>query len=614
MGDETPQPSVVREPGRSRRADRGTRRLAVALAICLLAGAVPGVGATRAVGSIQGIELPEALRTIEVRCEHGAVATAAPEASEAGARILGDGGNAVDAAVAAAFALGVVGPCTSGLGGQTYILVHFADGRIVAIDGSATVPVATDATMLADAVRSNTLGSYATIATPGTVAALVHASRRFGRKSLAEVISPAIGLARYGHRLTPEQSSTIRGNLAMFRWSESLARTFLNPDFDPWEPSHVYCQDDLADTLEQIAVGGDDAFYRGPIAAAIEADMLANGGFVRATDLARLRARELQPVRGRFRGFDVIGFPPPGAGAMVVEALQILDNAPPELTTTPSPDGLHLLVEAARIALLDGFAGNSPLALRTMRQLDPAHAARRYAQITLERALRQEEIVHGGGSPWTQLGTTQVSVVDDEGTVVALTQSISSNTGSGCVTPGLGFVHNSILRQFNSSDPSSPAFPVPGRVPQTTMAPTILAHDDQPFLALGSAGSSRIVSSIVAVVTNLVDRGVTLGEAVAAPRVLWDDDGEGKAYVEVAPPFGEQAADQLLCRGFPALYKLHFPCDPVNLRAFGGVNAVMIEPGSNVAVGVGDPRRFGAAATPCEEDAVTDEEPDPEAP
>ena len=557
--------------------------------------------------------LPAELQASEVRSAYGMVVSGIPEASRAGATILEQGGNAVDAAVAMAFAIGVVDPLNAGLGGQCYLLVHLHDGRDIAIDGSAPVPLRVVPKELKVLKESGVLYGYEFATTPATPAALAYTLKRFGTMSLAQVLVPAIELAEYGHQIKPTVLCVVDEFLARLRENGFLASVFLRDGSDPWPPGHVYCQPALAETFRRLATYGVEDFYHGRIAEEIAADMAANGGYVSMLDLARVRVTERPPVRGSYRGFDVVAFPYPGGGDIVVEALQILGTFSPDFLRQDSVDRMHLLLEAVRLAFRDAPPGVETPFFSTAF-LDPTRAQRRASLIRFDRALREEELPAAPSQYFNDRETTHISVVDRFGNAVALTQSLGY--GSFVATPGLGFQYNSLLETSEFCDAKSPNFPMPFRTVRSTMTPTIVFCNGQPFLVLGGAGSTRIPSMIVAVVSNVVDRGMSLRDAVMAPRTLFSRPNpknrpatcfspppevsyEDRAYLELAGPITAEQADQLEARGFTQQYRLTFPPhDPVKFRAFGGVNVVMFDPTTGVLVGVGDPRRHGAAAAP----------------
>jgi gamma-glutamyltranspeptidase/glutathione hydrolase len=556
-------------------------------------------------------ELPVELHAVEERSAYGMVAAGSPEAARAGALMLEQGGNAVDAAVAAAFAIGVTNPLDAGLGGQSYVLIHLRDGRDVAVDGSSPLPLRVIAEEIRPLKESGFLYGYKLVATPATPAALAYTLKRYGTMSLEQVLAPAIELADYGHVLMPNLERIVKTYADRIREDEFLANLLLKDGSDPWPPGHIYCQPVLAETLRRLAMHGVEDFYSGRIADEIATDIAANGGYVSRLDLVRLHVTERSPVRGDYRGLEVVAFPFPGGGEVILEALQILGAFPPELLRQDSVDRLHLLLEAVRLALRDAPGDEGTPFLSTVF-VDPTRAERRAALIRFDRALREEELPAVRSQHFNDRGTSHLSVVDRFGNAVALTQSLG--LGGVVATPSLGFEYNSLIETCEFCDRDSPSFPKPLGILRSTMTPAIVLCKGQPFLVLGSAGSSRIPSTIVEVVSNVVDRGMTLNEAVAAPRVLVDRPNprnpkgcrpapsdplsEPKVYLELAGPVTTEQADALLARGFTEQYRKSFPLDRTTLRAFGGVNAVLVDPVSGVLVGVGDPRRNGSAAAP----------------
>jgi gamma-glutamyltranspeptidase/glutathione hydrolase len=557
------------------------------------------------------VGLPAELQTSEVTSAGGMVAAGSPEAARAGALMLQRGGNAVDAAVAAAFAMGVVNPLDAGLGGQAYVLIHLSGGRDVAIDGSAPLPLRFVPDELKILQESGFPYGYKFACTPSTPAALAYTLQRYGTMSLAQVLAPAIELADFGHVMMPHIELIVAKYAGIFREDETMANILLKDGRDPWPPGHVYCQPVLAATLRRLATQGVQDFYHGQIAHEIAADMAANGGYVSTLDLARVRVTERWPVRGTYRGLDVIAFPYPGGGDIVVEALEILGAFPQDFLRYDSVDRLHLLLEAVHIAFRDAFNGAETPFLSTVL-LDPARAKERASLIRFDRALHEDELPPARGQWFQDRETTNVSVVDRFGNAVALTQSLGD--GSGVAAPSLGFEYNSFLESFEFCDRQSPNFPKPFATVRSTMTPTILFCNGQPFLVLGAPGSARIPSTIISVVTNVVDRGMTLRDAVAAPRVLADrlnpksPNGCKAApsdplsvpsiYVELAAPITVEQADELQARGFVDQYRQDFPVQGKTLRAFGGLTAVLVDPATGLLSGVGDPRRNCSAAAP----------------
>jgi gamma-glutamyltranspeptidase/glutathione hydrolase len=541
-------------------------------------------------------DLPEEIRSVEVRSPNGVVVANTREAAEAGARILQQGGNAVDAAVATALALGVSEAEASGIGGNAWLLIHLANGRDIAIDGSAAVPVGVRPSELQAQLDQGFDFGYKTVAAPGGLAAMAYALQRYGSRSFAAVVEPAIEIAEFGYRLPPHEI----GVLGAFGWKlrscPTLRDIFLGPSLEPWGSDHTFCMDDLAGTLRRLSRQGARDFYVGGIADAIDADMRAEGGFLRKSDLVAVRPVERAPFRGRYRGLEVISFPPPAGGGAVIEALQILENYPPQMLATHSVDVMMITLEAVRIALYDLYVAQNTGPLEALRMLDAKWAARRAALIRPERALAPGQILDGNVVPPRLEGSTHVSVIDGKGNAVAASLTFNEEFGACVATPRLGFPYNATLAFYNPASPRDPLYPHPGNVLPNTMAPTMVLRGGKPIMVLGGPGSARITSSIVGTIVNVIDRGMGAAEAVSEPRVLWDGSRTPRVLIEMAAPNTDGDVAELIRRGFFDIYTLRFPPRPIDLLAFGGVNLAMLDTPIGEAVGAGDPRRAGVAA------------------
>lgn len=547
--------------------------------------------------------LPEDLTSYPVRSFLGMVVSNSPDATRIGVEILEAGGNAVDAAVATAFALGVAEPGAAGLGGHAYLLVRLATGESFAIDGSSFTPRQAPLDQLQDLQLRQQVWGAPTIAVPTAPAALDLALKRFGTMPLQRILAPVIALAEHGVAMPPTQRAFLEHYLPSILESDFLAERYLRDGIELHEPERVFCQPELARTLRRVAEAGIEDFYRGEIAARIEADMIAFGSGVRREDLARVRPAVKPPVMGRFRDVEVLSFPFPGGGDAVVGALATIDRFPPELLLDDSPDAFHLLLEAVRLAQADALlAGEGRRTLPFATGLAERSRGHRARQIRFDRCLTREEISDREEfDTWADSATTHLSVADRHGNMVTATVSLGRNFGSCVVSPDLGISWNSLLSGARRTDYGARGLPRPWQPIRTLMAPTLVVRDGRPLLVLGSQSSGRITGSLVEVIINVVDRGLTLEEAVARPRTIWNGLIDGKVYMEMAPPNSEALTQVLRERGFWDTYELHFPADPINLAAFGGVNAIMMDPVAGTLIGVGDPRRFGVARAPCPE-------------
>lgn len=509
----------------------------------------------------------------------GAVATAHSGATEAGTRMLRAGGNAVDAAVAAAFALGVCEPAASGLGGQTMILLHMAEGRHhVAIDGSSRAP---NRIVPGSLGRAQRLRGYLATTVPSTPATLDFVRDKYGTKSLAEVLQPAIELAEEGVRVTALQNRLTRRELADLK-AGTAAPLFLRAGERPHPVGSLLTQPALAQTLRTLAEEGIKAFYQGSIARAIEADMIANGGLLRLDDLARIPLPvERRPVAGRFRGLRVLTMPPPGAGRTLIEMLNVVSHLPPKSFVLDTPTGAVMLAETIRRAFLDRrdrpFDPNYYDAAEDKYALSDEHAARVARQVKTRATRSVTDSPHGE--------TTHLSVMDGAGNAVALTQSIERVYGSCCATPELGFLYNDYISAFEHKDISHPYYLRPNGNPWASVAPTLVMRGRRPWLAIGSPGSERITPSILQVMLRMETQDPMT--AVTAPRLHCST--KGRVSLE-ATRFRSDIPAALRARGYEVDEREPF-------SFYLGCVQLVVRQGKEF-VGVADLRRDGAAGAP----------------
>lgn len=537
--------------------------------------------------------------------DFGMVATGSPEATRAAVEILERGGNAVDAAVAAAMMLSVADTDGSGLGGMTYMVLHLADGRDLVVDGSPPAPVGVVPAELLELELEGRLYGHKTVAVPTTPAVLELARSRYGTMPMAELLAPAIEVAEQGYDLSPIQITWTHLYMDKLLASRYLRFVAMEDGRTVGKPGDRLCRPALAATLRRLAAEGVESFYRGGIADDIERDMVARGGFLRKTDLAALRVRERPALRTDYRGFDVLSFPPPGGGCKVAGALEVLAQLPSPLLATDSVERLNLLVEAFRIAYVGDAAlaaayPNAPIAPDGC--IDAAEAEALAGLIEIGSVIPPERLENEADPRCSKFGdsTTQISVVDRLGTVVSLTQTLGRSFGAAEMSPDLGFPYNDFLENFNFSHPECPNFLRPRIVLATPMAPTIVLHDGVLVAALGSGASGRIPSIVAGTISNLVDRGLDLPTAVTAPRILWGGtvEQEPRVLMEITGSRAEADADTLLGFGYPIMDRVHFPADPLDLARMGSVNAVGLDLARGGFVGVGDPRRSGVALGP----------------
>jgi gamma-glutamyltranspeptidase/glutathione hydrolase len=487
-----------------------------------------------------------AAATQPVRAQHGMVVTVHALATQVGVGILQSGGNAVDAAVATGFALAVVHPEAGNLGGGGFMLIRIADSKTHFLDYREKAPAAATRDMYLDA-QGNVMQDaseigYKSIAVPGSVAGLVYAEQKWGKLTLKRVMGPAIKLAREGFALTWKEAQDFEDeDLAKFAES----RRVFQRNGDYYKPGEVFRQPELARTLERIADNPDD-FYHGSLARELAAAMQKGGGLITADDLAHYEVKEREPVRGTYRGYEVIGAPMPSSGGTVlIELLNILEGYDLAKMEDRSAQSIHFTVEAFRRAFFDRaeFMGDPDFAKVPVAQLidkryaaawresiDPMHASpsKELKRPAVFSELEQYAAAHPPATaPREGNHTTHYSVVDAAGNAVAVTTTLNDSFGSRVTADGLGFLLNDEMDDF-SSKPGVPnlygliqgdANAIgPGKRPLSSMTPTIVVHDGKTMLVLGSPGGSRIITTVANVLMGVVDYGMSIQEAVNAPR------------------------------------------------------------------------------------------------
>jgi gamma-glutamyltranspeptidase / glutathione hydrolase len=464
----------------------------------------------------------------------GMVVTNHPLGSAAGAEMLAAGGNAVDAAIGALFALTVVEPMMVGIFGAGMTHLRLADGRHLVIDNYTTAPAAARPDIYRpvsdtwpDYLRAEgdvNLVGLLSVGVPGTLKAWAEAIARFGRLDLETVMQPAIRHAERGFRATPylvEAVTQTAPDLARF---PETARTFL-PGGAPIKAGDLIVIPEYAAALRLIAAKGPGALYGGDLGATVADYMMRAGGIITLEDLARYETVERRPLRGRYRGFEITGAPPPTAGGLhLIEMLNILEGFDPRALGFGTAEYFHLIAEALKIGFADRNACTGDPAFVDVpieRLISKEHAASRRALIRIDRA-REYGAVPGVTA--ASAHTTHVTTADAEGNVVAMTQTINNLFGSKATVPGTGIILNNTMALFDPH-PGTPASVAPGKRVTSSMAPTIVLRDGKPAWALGLPGGVRIFTSVLQAVVNLIDHGMTLQEAVEAPRI-WSQGQE----------------------------------------------------------------------------------------
>jgi gamma-glutamyltranspeptidase / glutathione hydrolase len=493
-----------------------------------------------------GAAVPAPASTHPVHAAHAIVVSVHELASHVGVEVMQAGGNAVDAAVATGFALAVVHPAAGNIGGGGFMLIRMADGKAHFLDYREMAPAAATRDMYLDAQGNVIPGAseigYKAIGVPGSVAGMAYAEQKYGKLTLKQVMNPAIRLAREGYALSWEEAADMHDRyLAQFPES----RRVFQRNGEYYKPGEIFRQPDLARTLERIAEKPDD-FYHGALARELAAAMHKGGGLITPDDLARYEVKEREPVRGTYRGYEVISAPPPSSGgAVLIETLNILEGYDLGKMGDRSAQSMHYTIEAFRRAFFDRaeFMGDPDFAKIPVAQLidkryaaawqetiDPLHAT---ASTDLKRPAVFSELEQyaAGHSPVMGLHesnhTTHYSVMDADGNAVAVTTTINDWFGSRVTADGLGFLLNDEMDDFSSkpgvpnSDgliQSSTNAIGPGKRPLSSMTPTIVARDGKTVMVLGSPGSSKIITTVANVLMGVVDYGMNIQEAVNAPR------------------------------------------------------------------------------------------------
>lgn len=469
-----------------------------------------------------------------LRAKNGIVTSASKLASEVGVAALKQGGNAVDAAIATAFALAVTWPTAGNIGGGGFMVYHGDDGYATTFDFREEAPlVATERMFLGPdgniADNSNHIGPLA-IGVPGTVAGLWKAHQELGSLPWAELVAPAVKLARDGIPITYALYTGFSRNKARFGRYPSTMAKFYKADGSLYELGDTWRQPDLAHTLELIQDNGEDGFYKGENAKRLADFMTDIGGLITEEDLLKYESHEREPIRGTYRGYDIVSMPPPSSGGVaLVEMLNILEGFDLQAMGHNSADYLHVLTEAMRRAFADraehlgdpDFNEDMPL----QRLMDKNYAATLRASISMDEA--------GKSSPtdFAQLyeseETTHFSVVDKEGNMVSLTYTLEYGYGSGIVVEGGGYLLNNEMGDFNAVPGVTNTYLIgtypnlveAGKRPLSSMTPTIVAKNGKPIFTSGSPGGKTIINTTMQVILNVIDHGMNIAQSIEAGRI-----------------------------------------------------------------------------------------------
>ncbi|KQZ12642.1 gamma-glutamyltranspeptidase [Mesorhizobium sp. Root554] len=469
-----------------------------------------------------------------VKAEHGMVVTAHHLASEIGVEALKKGGNAVDAAVAVGYALAVAYPQAGNIGGGGFMTVRFAHGKSTFIDFRERAPLAATKTMYLDKdgkiVKGASLDGYLAIGIPGSVAGFEYAREKYGKLSRNDLIEPALRLARDGFELTDYDASSLNAAAKRLDKDPAAKAIFTKSDGKPFAAGDRLVQEDLAASLMAIEDKGADGFYKGAAADAIVRASQAKGGVLAKADFEGYAVREMKPVECSYRGYQIVSSPPPSSGGIIIcEILNILEAYPLSYLGPASAETAHLMIEAMRHAYIDrnSALGDPDFVENPVSKLlDKDYAAGIRAKIDPYRAGVSKELMPKGLGESTE--TTHYSIIDDEGTAVAVTYTLNGSYGAGVVAEGTGILLNNEMDDFTSKPGEPNLYGLvqgeanaiePKKTPLSSMSPTIVAKDGKPFMVIGSPGGPRIITITLEAILNVIDHGMDIQEAVDAPRI-----------------------------------------------------------------------------------------------
>ena len=532
----------------------------------------------------------------------GMVASHNALSSEIAAEILAKGGNAIDAGAALGFALAVTLPRAGNIGGGGFMLVHVAElNKTIAIDFRETAPAEATQGMFFDSDGNVVLDetyrfSHKSSAVPGSVAGLAHIVENYGTMSLAEVLEPAIRLARDGIAVTYDLAADLSRSQRLKNNPASLKK-FYKPDGSNYEVGEIFKQPDLAWTLSEIAKSGAEAFYHGSVAEKIVADMEAHNGLITMNDLSNYEVIEREPVRGTYRDYVIEAMPAPSSGGThVIQMLNILENFPLAKMGPESADALHIMAESMKYSYADRskYLGDPDFVeVPTETLISKEYAKGIAAKISSQRARASDEIAPGNLAIYESDETTHYSVVDDQGNMVGNTYTLMFSFGSGVVIEGTGILMNNNMGNFTLRSDIPDAFGLmgsennlihPSRRPVSSMSPVLVSQNGKPMLMTGSPGGSKIISANMQMVLNVLEFGMNIADASVAPRIhhQWKPD-----VLEIEAGISPDTVSLLISKG----QKIKFSQRSAGM---GSLQTVMWKDG--LFYGFSDPRRPGAGA------------------
>ncbi|ABM95994.1 Gamma-glutamyltransferase [Methylibium petroleiphilum PM1] len=544
----------------------------------------------------------QAASVAPVAAENGMVVTAHRLATQVGVDVLQRGGNAVDAAVAVGYALAVVYPAAGNLGGGGFMTLQFADGRRTFLDFREKAPLAATADMYLGAdgqpVKGLSTRGHLAVGVPGTVSGLEFARVKYGTMQRAALVAPALRLARRGFVLEPGDIAMLATATDDFRKDPASAAIFLR-EGAPWSAGQRLVQKDLARTLQRIARHGSRGFYQGPVGEALVASSRAGGGLITQTDLDRYATRELAPVECDYRGYRIVSAPPPSAGGVILcELLNILEGYPLQELGYGAAQGVHYQIEAMRHAYVDrnSYLGDPDFVHNPLeRLLDKDYAARIRAAIDPARAGVSQDL-RPGVAPHEGSNTTHYSIIDREGNAASVTYTLNDWFGARVAAAGTGVLLNNEMDDFTIKLGAANMYGLvqgetnaiaPGKRPLSSMSPTIVSRDGKPVLVLGTPGGSRIITVTALVLLNLIDYGMTVQEAVDAPRFhqQWQPEATN------LEPFALSPDTRQILLGMGHRFGAPQPANHLAAILVGAPSLGGKPVGSNRYYGANDPRR-----------------------
>jgi len=525
----------------------------------------------------------------DVVARHGMTASAQPLASQAGVEILKQGGNAVDALVATAFALGVVEPNASSIGGGGFMTIKMANQpQGITIDFRETAPAAATAKIYYHGKKKFSELTHAgpySVGVPGVPAGLALALKKYGAFTLAQVLQPAIRYARNGFTVSDKLAGMIVDAYEIISQNPGSAALYLDENGLPLSAGKIIKNPQLAATMEKLAVRGVQCFYKGEIAHAIAKEMEQQKGLLTPSDLARYKAIERKPVKGVYRGYEILSTAPPsGGGTHLVELLNILNGYNLKNLGHNSVPYIHLLAEGLKICLADKAANMADPAfysvpVKKLTSIKYAASLRKFINPNRARFDYKAQCMLSRESN----STTHISVIDKDGNMAALTQSINHWFGSGITVEGTGILLNNHLADF-SSKAGLPNSIEPFKRPVSSIAPTLVLKDGKPFMSIGTPGGSRIIGALAQIIVNIIDFHMPIDAAIEAPRV--------HAFKKTLHLEGRIPED--VVKGLEKLghkVKIHKNFD----NYFGGAQGIVIDPKTHQLHGGADSRRDGVA-------------------